>query len=573
MASVEFTVERPIITHSPSHIHHVRLNANMTQRIIHVLRVAFLFLSILSSYLIDASPSDVPSDLPVSEILALATKAQSSGSVQDALAYYDIAIERDPKNYLTFFKRGATYLSTGRAPQALADFDKVLTIRPDFEGALTQRAKLRARNANWKGAREDYLAARKKEDSEELVNLQESENAAKAAKDAAKKREWETCVTQASQAIMTAIAALDLRNLRVRCRFEKGEVVEALSDLQAIQTLNAGAVDAPIQVAAMTFYSLGELDKGLDAVKKCLRNDPDNKSCNKLFKKQKKVQKALRKAEELIEKRSFSQAAKTLTATNEEDLGLIESVKDDMRQYRLENIIHPKAPEVLLSRILEITCSAFLEMNNHKRAQPYCTDLLGHNPEALPGLIHKAQAQLDADDFEGAIRTLNSARDAPGGQQNRHIQELMQKAQKLLKQSKIKDYYKVLEVSRDASDKEIKKAFRRLSKQFHPDKVTSPEARPAAEKKMAAINEAYEVLSDPELKQRYDNGDDPNDPTSGQQGNPFQGGGNPFGGFGGPGGGRQFVFKSGPGAGGGNPFAGGGGGFQFQFPGGGFPFG
>ena len=545
----------------------------MIPRLLALARIGLVFFSILSVYLVEASPSEVPADLPVSEILTLATKAQSSGSVQDALAYFDIAIERDPKNYLTFFKRGATYLSIGRPSQALSDFDRVLTIRPGFEGALTQRAKLRARNANWRGAREDYLAAKKKEDSEELVNLKASEDAAKAAKEAAKKREWDACVTQASQAIMTAVGALDLRNLRVRCRFEKGEAVEALSDLQAIQTLNTGAVDAPIQVAAMTFYSLGEMDKGLDAVKKCLRNDPDNKACSKLFKKQKKVQKALRKAEAHIEKRSFSQAIKELTATSEDEPGLVESIKEDMRQYRQENIIHPKAPEQLLSQILEISCSAFLEMNNHKRAQPHCTDLLAHNPEALPGLIHKANAQLDADDFEGAIRTLNSARDAPGGQQSRQVQELMQKAQKLLKQSKTKDYYKVLELSRDASGKEIKKAFRRLSKQHHPDKVTSPEARPAAEKKMAAINEAYEVLRDPELKERYDNGDDPNDPMAGQQGNPFQGGSNPFAGFGGPGGQRQFVFKTGPGAGGENPFGGGGGGgFQFQFPGG-FPFG
>ena len=537
----------------------------MIIRLMVPLRVFLIFLTVLSVYLADASPADNAADLPVSEILTLATKAQASGSMQDALAYYEIAIDRDPKNYLTFFRRGAAYLSVGRAPQALADFDKVLAIRPGFEGALNQRAKLRARDADWRGAREDYLAAKKKQDSEELVGLQESENAAKAAKEASKKRDWEQCVTQASEAIMTATGSLSLRNLRVRCRFEKGEVTEALSDLQAIQTLNTGAVDAPIQVAAMTYYSLGELERGLDAVKKCLRNDPDSKSCNKLYKKQKKIQKTLRRAEEQEQKKSYSSVTKILATVSEDEPGLIDLVKDDMREYRQDGIIHPKAPEDLLSKLLEMTCNAYIEMNNYKRGQPFCTDLLAHNHQALPGLLHKAQAQLDADDFEGAIRTLNEARDAPGGQQNQKIQEQMQKAQKLLKQSKTKDYYKVLDLTRDASDHEIRKSFRRLSKANHPDKVTNPEARPAAEKKMAALNEAYEVLSDPDLKQRYDNGEDPNDPMAGQQQHPFQGG------FGG--GGQQFVFRSGPG---GAPFGGrGGGSFQFQFPGGGggFPFG
>ena len=51
----------------------------------------------------------------------------------------------------------------------------------------------------------------------------------------------------------------------------------------------------------------------------------------------------------------------------------------------------------------------------------------------------------------------------------------------------------------------------------HPDKGGS-------EAKMAAVNEAYEVLNNAELRARYDNGDDPNDPMANQGGNPFQGG-------------------------------------------------
>ena len=77
---------------------------------------------------------------------------------------------------------------------------------------------------------------------------------------------------------------------------------------------------------------------------------------------------------------------------------------------------------------------------------------------------------------------------------------------------------------------------------------------------MAAINEAYEVLSDPELRARFDRGDDPNNPEQ-QQGGPFHG--SPFGQGGG---GQQFVFKQG---GGGFKFqGGGGGGGGFNFPGG-----
>jgi DnaJ-class molecular chaperone len=67
--------------------------------------------------------------------------------------------------------------------------------------------------------------------------------------------------------------------------------------------------------------------------------------------------------------------------------------------------------------------------------------------------------------------------------------------------TKTKDYYKILGVNRNASEKEIKAAYRRLARQYHPD--VNPGDK-AAEEKFKEIGEAYEVLSDPEKRRRYD---------------------------------------------------------------------
>lgn len=64
-----------------------------------------------------------------------------------------------------------------------------------------------------------------------------------------------------------------------------------------------------------------------------------------------------------------------------------------------------------------------------------------------------------------------------------------------------KDYYAILGVPEDASEEEIKKAFRKLARQYHPDVATD---KKAAEERFKEINEAYEVLSDPEKRKRYD---------------------------------------------------------------------
>lgn len=62
------------------------------------------------------------------------------------------------------------------------------------------------------------------------------------------------------------------------------------------------------------------------------------------------------------------------------------------------------------------------------------------------------------------------------------------------------DYYEIMGLSRDASEQDIKKAFRKLAREYHPD----VNADPSAEEKFKQINEAHEVLSDPAKRARYD---------------------------------------------------------------------
>ena len=66
-----------------------------------------------------------------------------------------------------------------------------------------------------------------------------------------------------------------------------------------------------------------------------------------------------------------------------------------------------------------------------------------------------------------------------------------------------KDHYKTLEVSHNAEDKDIKKAFRRLALRYHPDK--NPQNIQEAGEKFKEINEAYEILGDKRKRQQYDN--------------------------------------------------------------------
>ncbi len=185
----------------------------------------------------------------------------------------------------------------------------------------------------------------------------------------------------------------------------------------------------------------------------------------------------------------------------------------------------------------------------------------------------------ESGDWESAVREYKAISET--NPEDPTIAKDIRSAEMELKKSKRKDYYKILGVEKDASDNDIKKAYRKLCLIHHPDKNPDDES---AEERFKDVSEAYETLSDQEKRDRYDRGDDLIDPSElfaqqgGMGGFPMGGGGggvqidpemlfNMMGGQGGGGGG--FSFSSG-GMGGGSPFGAAGGGRSRQRGGGGF---
>ena len=314
-----------------------------------------------SPYALALSPSDIPPDTPIASLVSSAKANLAKGNSNDALTYFDVAISRDPKNYLTIFQRGATYLSLGKNNQASQDFDKVLSIKGDFEGALLQRAKIKSRNADWRGARADYEQA-KKLDSPEVAQLEEAQGASLLAADAEKKGDWEACVGHAGTAILVASTSLNLRKTRAHCRFERGEVLEGVSDLQHCVQISPSDIDPHLQISTQLFYSVGDTEKGIEQMRRCLRSDPDSKACSSLFRREKQLDKVLKKIQSLEQKRQFNSAVKLLIGSGE-DQGLIKDIKDDVEEARTAGTIHPNSPQDLYASLEEMTCSFYVEVS------------------------------------------------------------------------------------------------------------------------------------------------------------------------------------------------------------------
>ncbi|KAI0786545.1 hypothetical protein C8Q75DRAFT_799705 [Abortiporus biennis] len=493
----------------------------------------------------------------------------SAGQYNDAVKAYSEAIELSPADYLLYYKRATAFYSLSRHPQALSDFEQVLSLTNDtFDNANLMKARIYTKEGDFPAARDAIkkYSLKNKTDStvqEILMSISEAEMASKKAKQAMRAKLWTACAESASTALATASHSIELRQLRVDCSIASTDVEGAVGDLTRLAHLTSPTTSLFMKTFRLAYFLLphsASTSSAMAALKQCLHYDPDSKECLPAHRLVKSFDKTFKKLEKALNDEKWQEIIDLLTPTSDPNTGFAAKFEEALKTHVTpQNVaFNPKLPLRPPMRtspkrelILRALCKAYVHQKAFEKGSQWCEELLAMDglENDVDGLIGRGEAALKNEEWEEAVRIFEKAFES-SGRSNREVHQKLQKAQKLLKQSKHKDYYKVLDVSRDADAKTIKKAFRKAAMKAHPDKGGS-------EAKMAAVNEAYEVLSKPELRQRYDNGDDPNDPTGGQGGNPFAGGGFDFGGSGHPF--AQFFQQASGG------FPGGGGGFQFHF--------
>ena len=256
---------------------------------------------------------------------------------------------------------------------------------------------------------------------------------------------------------------------------------------QASKLVNTAEIN--IQLSNLLFYSLNDVDGALNAVKKCLHHDPENTACKKDFRKLKNASKSITKLQQAIQRESWQEALAILIND-----GFLEQIKAATDEMKKDNILKSNTPQRLLAQLEEWACQSFSNTKKSQLAMRHCDVALQLNPDSIPALLAKSQALITSESYDEAIRLLNKANEVTGGQ-NHQIRQQLDRAQKLLRQSKKRDYYKILGVPRDADSKAIRKAYRDMSKKYHPDKYRGDLDEDAISMKMAEINSAYEVLS------------------------------------------------------------------------------
>jgi DnaJ family protein C protein 3 len=252
--------------------------------------------------------------------------------------------------------------------------------------------------------------------------------------------------------------------------------------------LNPSSHELLVRLSLISYLFLHESSQiALAPIKQCLHFDPESKLCKSVFRKLKSLDKDVTRSRNFIEASKWREALKVLEPE------LLQSVRNALALDFSDHIPHSlrTRDSRLLREILTFTCRAHSKSGSTRLASRFCNEVLNYDPNNVDGLVGKGDDLLRQEEYQEAANVYQRAFEE-GGRQDREVLDKLQKAQRLLKRSKQKDYYKVrfflslltvagtwlilpgglfrkiLGVARDADAKTIKKAYRKATLKAHP---------------------------------------------------------------------------------------------------------
>eukprot|EP01120_Amphizonella_sp_Union-15-10_P008849 TRINITY_DN3266_c0_g1_i2.p1 TRINITY_DN3266_c0_g1~~TRINITY_DN3266_c0_g1_i2.p1 ORF type:complete len:469 (-),score=123.50 TRINITY_DN3266_c0_g1_i2:82-1488(-) len=431
------------------------------------------------------------------ESLKLGDQAFLNRKYEEAENFYSDAIMSDSNNYMAFFKRASVYVERRKYREALQDLTQSLSNNPQYYRAYVRRAKVHLDLGNFKQAKIDldtFLAAKPgdKEATKLLTSLEEANSLY------ARIREQTDLKTKND----LIEKLLDISPLMSEARLTKADIQFQNKIYQSVLELTAAIIKfdfrnvAAILLRGKAIKRIGDEKTALNHFKLCSQYESESKECKMEYE---ALENFLKDFEE----------AKNLVETNPaESLKLLESCFKYDPDWDVINI-----------QLYLVRCKAYLKLERAGEAERACSRVIEMDESNVDGWINRAEAKILIEDYEAAIRDYEKANEL--SRNNGNIQEGLNRARRLLKMSQRKDYYKILGLPKTATVKEVRKAYRTLALQYHPDK--NPDNKDVATARFKDISEAYGVLADEEKKGKYDRGEDLEERPGGFQ-NPFHGG-------------------------------------------------
>lgn len=416
--------------------------------------------------------------------------------------------------------------------ESIADYNKALEINPRNTKNIKRLANVNILIGNFGEAtmliqKCINLEPRDSSHKTDLEKVNKMINDYSSINDAIGKEDW-TRVEELCDKLLKDVQGMRSLNIfYINALINNVKLTEALSFIEKIDKEEKSASPEYSYYAALALYYDGTYEKSRQIVKVLLSQGYDEPKYTNLNKNLKEIETVKDKANKLFKENKYEEAI--------EEYG--KALEFDPQNKKFNSVIH--ANRSVCYKKLKKNTEALREANKSVQL----------NPNYAGGYVKRGSIYMELQMYSEARFDFQKAKElnpssAPDG--------LLEQAKREESKAKKRDYYQILGVDRNASDAEIKKAYRKMALKYHPDRnAESEETKTMAQKKFIDVNDAYSVLSDPKKKQMYDNGIDPLNPEEAQGAGM---GGMHFGG------GVEDIL---------NMFMGGGGGIRFSsFPGG-----
>uniref|UniRef100_A0A3Q3B3Z7 DnaJ homolog subfamily C member 7 n=1 Tax=Kryptolebias marmoratus TaxID=37003 RepID=A0A3Q3B3Z7_KRYMA len=422
----------------------------------------------------------------------------SKKDYSEAFNYYTKAIDVCPKNASYYGNRAATLMMLCRFREALEDSQQAVRLDDCFMKGHLREGKCHLSLGNGMAASRcfqkvlelDLSNREAQQEKKNAVVLLEYEQMADFAFD---KRDFRKVVYCMDRALAMAPACHRFKILKAECLTLLGRYPEAQSVASDILRMDSTNADA-LYVRGLCLYYEDCIEKAVQFFVQALKMAPDHE----------KARLACRNAKALKSKKEEGNQA--FKNNNYESAYLL---------YTDALAIDPNNIKTN-AKLYCNRATAGTKLKKLNQAIEDCTSAIKLDDSYIKAYLRRAQRRrcwLRWPAYGGGLCAHSRLLDLCDASEHKH---LLKTAQLELKKSKRKDYYKVLGVGKNATEDEIKKAYRKRALMHHPDRhsAATPEVQKEEEKKFKEVGEAFTILSDPKKKMRYDNGHDLEDDGS-----------------------------------------------------------
>lgn len=418
---------------------------------------------------------------------------------RSALPLYTEAIDLCPDSAAYYGNRAACYIMLNQYQEALEDARKSVQLDPKFVKGYIRILKCSIALGDLMTAEFAVKKIQSLEPDNTTINNEISslESLKKLEVEAAKsyeKKDYRKVVYLMDRCFDHSPTCVKYKVEKAECLAFLGRYEEAQEIANSILHLNKGNADA-IYVRGMCLFYEDNIDTAFNHFMQVLRLAPDHKKAMDIYKRAKLLKKKKEDGNEAYKNNKFQEAYNLYT----------EALQIDPLNKKTN------------AKLYFNRATVSSRLNKIKDAVDDCTAALNLDETYLKALLRRAKCYMDLGEYDDAVRDYEKACKMDKSRENKR---LLQDAKLALKRSKRKDYYKILGVDRNATDDDIKKAYRRRALDHHPDRhANATEAeKKEQEKKFKELGEAYGILSDPKKKARYDTGQDMDDYDGGMHG-------------------------------------------------------